>query len=51
MKTAVKRRRRGARTLIAAQPRKTDYRIIYEVHDRELRILVITIGHSREVYR
>ena len=28
-----------------------DYRVIYEIHDRELQILVITIGHRREVYR
>ena len=28
-----------------------DYRIIYEIHDRELRVLVITVGHRREVYR
>ena len=28
-----------------------DYRVIYEIHDRELQILVITIGHRREIYR
>jgi mRNA interferase RelE/StbE len=28
-----------------------DYRIIYEIHDRELQIIVITVGHRREVYR
>lgn len=28
-----------------------DYRVIYEVHDRELRVIIITIGHRREVYR
>ena len=28
-----------------------DYRVIYEIHDRQLQILVITIGHRREVYR
>lgn len=28
-----------------------DYRIIYEVHDQVLLILVIRIGHRREVYR
>jgi len=27
-----------------------DYRVIYEIHDRQLQILVITIGHRREVY-
>ncbi len=28
-----------------------DYRVIYEIHDRLLRILVITVGHRREIYR
>lgn len=28
-----------------------DHRVIYEIHDRELQILVITVGHRREVYR
>jgi mRNA interferase RelE/StbE len=28
-----------------------DYRMIYEIHDRELVVIVITIGHRREVYR
>lgn len=28
-----------------------DYRIIYEIHDRELQIIIITVGHRREVYR
>jgi len=28
-----------------------DYRVIYEIHGRQLQILVITIGHRREVYR
>ena len=27
------------------------WRVIYEIHDRELLILVITVGHRREVYR
>jgi len=31
--------------------RVSDYRVIYEIHDRELQILVITVGHRREVYR
>jgi mRNA interferase RelE/StbE len=31
--------------------RAGDYRIIYEVCDRILRVLVIRIGHRREVYR
>jgi len=28
-----------------------DYRIVYEVHDKEILVLVLTIGHRREVYR
>jgi mRNA interferase RelE/StbE len=28
-----------------------DYRVIYEIHDRVLQVIVITIGHRREVYR
>ena len=28
-----------------------DYRVIYEVHDRVLQVIVITVGHRREVYR
>jgi mRNA interferase RelE/StbE len=28
-----------------------DYRILYEIRDRELVILVIRIGHRRDVYR
>lgn len=28
-----------------------DYRIIYEVHDDELIVLVLRLGHRREVYQ
>jgi mRNA interferase RelE/StbE len=28
-----------------------DYRVIYEIHDQALQIIVITVGHRREVYR
>jgi mRNA interferase RelE/StbE len=28
-----------------------DYRVIYVIHDLQLEILVITIGHRREIYR
>ena len=28
-----------------------DYRVIYEIHDRVSQIIVVTIGHRREVYR
>ena len=28
-----------------------DYRIIYEIHDRALQVIVIQAGHRRDVYR
>ena len=28
-----------------------DYRVIYEIHDHVLQIIVITVGHRREIYR
>ena len=28
-----------------------DYRVIYEIHDRILQVIVITVGHRREIYR
>ncbi len=28
-----------------------DYRVIYEIHDRQLLVLVVTIGNRRDVYR
>lgn len=28
-----------------------DYRVIYEIHDRVLQIVIITIGHRRDIYR
>ncbi len=31
--------------------RTSDYRIIYRIRDRELIIIVITVGHRRDVYR
>jgi mRNA interferase RelE/StbE len=31
--------------------RTGDYRIIYEIHDEELFILVVRVGHRRDVYR
>ena len=27
-----------------------DYRVIYEIHDRILQVIVITVGHRREIY-
>lgn len=31
--------------------RTGDYRIVYEIHDQLLRVLVLAVGHRREVYR
>ena len=28
-----------------------DYRVIYEIHDRVLQVIVISIGHRGDVYR
>lgn len=28
-----------------------DYRILYEIRDSNYRVLIVTIGHRREVYR
>src|SRR3954468_13820687 len=28
-----------------------DYRVIYDIHDRELQVIVVTVGHRRDVYR
>lgn len=28
-----------------------DYRVLYEVHDKILLVLVVRVGHRREVYR
>jgi len=35
----------------ARRIRVGDYRVIYEIQDRVLQIIVITLGHRREVYR
>jgi mRNA interferase RelE/StbE len=31
--------------------RVADYRIIYEIHDELLLVLVVDVGHRREIYR
>ena len=31
--------------------RADDYRIIYEIHDQVLLVIVVDIGHRREIYR
>lgn len=44
----------GAKKLTGRQGwriRVGDYRILYEIHDRVLSVLVIDIGHRREIYR
>lgn len=45
----------GAKKLVGGEGewrvRTGTYRIIYEIHDEVLRILVLAIGHRREVYR
>ena len=28
-----------------------DYRIVYEIHDRVLLIIVVAVGHRRDIYR
>jgi mRNA interferase RelE/StbE len=28
-----------------------DYRVLYEIHDDVLRVLVVKVGHRRDVYR
>jgi mRNA interferase RelE/StbE len=35
----------------AYRVRQGDYRILYEVRDRVLLVLVLSIGHRRDVYR
>ena len=44
----------AARPLVgrpAWRVRVGDYRVIYEIHDGNLTIVVITVGHRQEVYR
>ena len=36
---------------LAFRIRQGDFRIVYEIDDRERRIVVVKIGHRREVYR
>ena len=31
--------------------RTGDHRVVYEVHDDVLRVLVVAVGHRREIYR
>jgi hypothetical protein len=34
-----------------AGPSDSDYRVIYEIMDEQLVILVVGVGHRREIYR
>jgi mRNA interferase RelE/StbE len=31
--------------------RTGDYRIVYEIHDGKLLVLVVAVGHRRDIYR
>jgi mRNA interferase RelE/StbE len=31
--------------------RQGDYRIVYEIHDARVLVIVVKVGHRREVYR
>ncbi|MEX2548062.1 MAG: type II toxin-antitoxin system RelE/ParE family toxin [Chloroflexota bacterium] len=50
-------RRPGAKPLAGTRPeriwrmRVADYRILYEIHDDRLVVLVIRVAHRREAYR
>ncbi len=45
----------GARKLVGGDAewrvRTGDYRIVYEIHDDVLLILVVAVGHRRDIYR
>jgi len=45
----------GVRRLTGAvqlyRVRVGDYRVIYEIRDRDLLVLVVSLGHRRDVYR
>ena len=44
----------GAKKLVGGKGewrvRTGDYRIVYEVHDNVLLVLVVAVGHRREIY-
>jgi mRNA interferase RelE/StbE len=51
---AVEPRPRGAKKLRGREAwriRSGDYRVIYEIDDERRRVLVVTIGHRRDIYR
>lgn len=45
----------GARKLVGGEgewrARSGDYRVVYEIHDDRLLILVVAVGHRRDIYR
>lgn len=43
------RKIRGSGT--AYRLRVGDYRVIYEVHDKDLVVIVVRVGHRKDVYR
>ena len=40
-----------AGTAVRYRIRQGEFRILYEIDDRERRVVVVKIGHRREVYR
>lgn len=51
---ATEPRPRGAKKLVGGggewRVRTGGYRVVYEIHDSVLLILVVTIGHRRDIY-
>ena len=45
----------GAKKLVGGEGewrvRTGDYRVVYEIQDQVLRVLVLAVGHRRDVYR
>jgi mRNA-degrading endonuclease RelE of RelBE toxin-antitoxin system len=41
----------GLQEPVLAPCRVGDYRILYEIHDQVLLVIVVDIGHRREIYR
>ena len=45
----------GAKKLVGGDDewrvRTGDYRIVYEIHDDVLLVLVVAVGHGRDIYR
>lgn len=52
---AVDPRPAGARQLVGGagewRVRTGDYRIVYEIHDDVLLVLVVAVGHRKDIYR